>query len=112
MQDLISFLSTNEKLVTAWTAIAAVFVSTISIIVAVVNVAMQRNHNRKSVLPIANIVFGDYENDLFIRLRNDGIGPMVVESVVVTTEGNNERAEAVIDLLPPLPNGHHWNTFV
>ena len=53
MRDVIKFLSEHEKLVTAWTAIAALFVSAISIVIAVANLFMQRAHNRKSVLPIA-----------------------------------------------------------
>ena len=73
MQEFISILSANDKLVTSWTAILAVFISLISIIITVVNVAMQRAHNRKSVLPIGSLSLGDYENQIFVRLRNDGV---------------------------------------
>jgi hypothetical protein len=114
MHDLISFLSQNDKLVTSWTAIAALFVSFISIVIAVVNMGMQRAHNRKSVLPIANLSFGDYETAIFVRLQNVGVGPMIVESLVVAKRDKNDEStgKAIIDFMPELPSGHNWSHFV
>jgi transposase InsO family protein len=113
MHDLISVLSQNDKLVASWTAIAALFVSVISIFIAVVNMSMQRAHNRKSVLPIANISIGDYENAIFVRLRNVGVGPMIVESLVVARRDKNDEStgKAIIDFMPELPSGHDWSHF-
>ncbi len=59
--------------------LAALFVATISIILTVVTIKMQRTRNRKSVLPIGHITVGDYENQIFVWLRNDGVGPMIIE---------------------------------
>ena len=114
MHDLISFLSQNDKLVTSWTAIAALFVSIISIVIAVVNMGIQRAHNRKSVLPIANLSFGDYESAIFVRLQNVGVGPMIVESLVVARRDKNDEStgKAIIDFMPELPSGHDWSHFV
>jgi hypothetical protein len=113
VHDIISFLSDNDKLVTAWTAIAALFVSIVSIVIAIVNMAMQRAHNRKSVLPIGHITVGDYENEISVRLRNDGVGPLIVEKVAVMRGADSERAEsAIIEFMPELPGGHLWSTFV
>jgi hypothetical protein len=113
MHDMISFLSTNDKLVTAWTAIAALFVSIISIVVAVVNMTMQRAHNRKGVLPIGHISVADYENQLSVRLRNDGVGPMVVKKATVMKGGDSQQTKlAIIEFMPELPNGILWSIFV
>ena len=110
MQEFISLLSANEKLVTSWTAILAVFISLVSIVVAVVNIAMQRAHNRKSVLPIGNLSLGDYENQIFVRLRNDGVGPMIIDNISVQQiETGKEIGSALIDLMP---KGLAWTTFV
>jgi hypothetical protein len=109
MHDIVSFLSANDKLVTAWTAIAALFVSIISIVVAVVNMTMQRAHNRKSVLPIGHISVADYENQLSVRIRNDGVGPMVVKKATVMKGGSQQVKSAIIDFMP---SGILWSAFV
>jgi hypothetical protein len=112
MNEFTSFLLANDKLVTAWTAIAALFVSSLSIVLAVGNFVMQRRHNRKSVQPIGHISVGDYENQIFVRLRNDGVGPMVVKNVVVRNRENGETKESIIDFMPTLPGDYQWTTFI
>lgn len=113
MHDVVSFLSANDKLVTAWTAIAALFVSFISIVIAISNMAMQRTHNRKSVLPIGHIIVGDYESRIHVTLRNEGVGPMIVEKAIVTRGRDGEQVRsAILDFLPELPDGYLWTTFV
>jgi hypothetical protein len=113
MHDMISFLSANDKLVTTWTAIAALFVSFLSIVIAIVNMTMQRAHNRKSVLPIGHLSVEDYENRISVRLRNDGVGPLIVEKAIVTAGGDGAQAgAAIIDFMPELPSGCLWSTFV
>jgi hypothetical protein len=113
MADIMSFLSANDKLVTAWTAIAALLVSVISIIVAVANMTIQRAHNRKSVLPMGHISVGDYSNRISVHLRNDGVGPMIVRKATIVREGDNGRARsAIIEFMPEMPGGYPWTTFV
>lgn len=107
------FLSSNDKLVTAWTAIAALFVSFVSIVIAISNMVMQRRHNRKSVLPIGHIVVGDYESRIHVTLRNEGVGPMIVEKAIVTSRRDGEQiSSAILEFLPDLPDGYLWTTFV
>ena len=113
MHDVIEFLSSNDKLVTAWTAIAALIVSVISIVIAIVNMTMQRAHNRKSVLPIGHLSVEDYENRISVRLQNNGVGPMIIEKVTVTRVSDGGQAKsAVIDFMPELPSGYLWSAFV
>jgi hypothetical protein len=113
MSELTTFLLANDKLVTAWTAIAALLISSLSIILGVANLVMQRRHNRKGVHPIGHISVGDYENQIFVRLRNDGVGPMIVKNVVVRNRENGEKRDAIIDFMPtPLPGNYQWTTFI
>ena len=91
MDDVILFLSEHDKLVTSWTAILAVFISLVSVFIALINFAMQRADNRKALLPIGNLSLGDYENHIFVRLRNDGVGPMIVDHIVVKRIANRSR---------------------
>src|ERR1700683_2438440 len=94
MQDFISFLTANHDLVAAITAVAALLVSTVSIILAIFNMTTQRTHNRKSLMPIAHVRLGDYENRIFVRLHNDGVGPMLIDRIVVTRRGTRKPKQA------------------
>lgn len=112
MENIISFLSANDKVVTAWTAIAALFVSVVSIAIAVSNFVMQRRHNRKSVQPIGHISVGSYENRIFVRLWNHGVGPMIVKTVAVNKVGEQQTKHSIIDFMPGLPKNRPWTTYV
>jgi hypothetical protein len=74
VRAIIADLSQHRDLVTTWTAIAAIFMSLISIAVTLITMRMQRVHYRKSLLPIGNLSLGDYENKIFVLFRNDGVG--------------------------------------
>jgi hypothetical protein len=113
MDDLIAFLTAKHDLVAALTAVAAIVVSTISIILAIFNMTTQRTHNRKSLMPIAHVRLGDYENRIFVQLHNDGIGPMLIDNIVVSKgRGWSKKHASFIGLVPALPPGILWSTFV
>jgi hypothetical protein len=113
MADFIAYLSANHDLVVAGTAISALFVSLISIVLAVCSMKMQRTHNRKSVLPIGHISVGDYENLIFVRLENKGVGPLLIKKLSVAKQGDDrQQSGALIDFMPDLPDGICWSTFV
>jgi hypothetical protein len=113
MDDLVSFLTANHDLVAALTAVAALLVSTISIFLAIFNMTTQRTHNRKSLMPIAHVRLGDYENRLFVELHNDGIGPMLIDNIAVSkSRGWSKKQASFSGLVPALPPGILWSTFV
>src|ERR1700683_261875 len=113
MQDFISFLTANHDLVAAITAVAALLVSTVSIILAIFNMTTQRTHNRKSLMPIAHVRLGDYENRLFVELHNDGIGPMLIDNIAVSkSRGWSKKQASFMGLVPALPTGILWTNFV
>lgn len=104
------WIVTNKDLITAWTAILAVVVSTISVGIAISNMKLQRIHNRKTLLPIGTISLGDYEQLLVVRLNNDGAGPLIIDDVSVIQSADNKKVgTALIDLMP---SGVTWATFV
>jgi hypothetical protein len=104
------FFTENEKLVAGLAAIVAIFVSSISLFVAVRAMALQRAHNRKSTLPIAFISMGDYEEQVFVRLNSEGAGPMIIDRVSVRDiETKEEVGSSLIELMPPRIT---WETFV
>src|SRR5215831_9348086 len=61
----------------------------------------QQEHNRLSVRPLLNIVFGNYETNLFVSLVNNGTGPMVIKSTKVIGAAN--PSEPLIKAMPDLP---------
>ena len=113
MRAIIADLSQHRDLVTTWTAIAAIFMSLISIAVTLITMRMQRVHYRKSLLPIGNLSLGDYENKIFVLFRNDGVGPLIIDKVSIRKNGHqDEIGSALIELMPELPEGVNWTTFV
>ncbi|EHQ29828.1 hypothetical protein [Mucilaginibacter paludis] len=47
---------------------------------------LQRVHNEKSVKPLPQIDLRDRENTLFIRIQNNGVGPLIVDKLIFTKE--------------------------
>jgi hypothetical protein len=79
-------------------ALCALIVSILSVIFTWFTLKYQRLHNYKTVRPIGIIVAGDYENKIFIRLDNSGIGPLIIKKVVV--KNKTLEASTVIDIIP------------
>ena len=112
MQQIFDFLLANEKIATALTAIAALFVSLLSMLLACMNLWMQRTHNRKSVLPVGHITVGDYEDEISVRLCNDGVGPLIVDKVsVFQNDEERDSKTSIIEFMPALPGDYAWATF-
>ncbi len=108
--DSVQWVVANKDVITSWTAILAVIASAASLVIAAASMRMQRAHYRKTVLPLGSISLGDYENHLFVRLRNDGVGPMIVNGISVhKLSSGDEVGSALIDFMP---DGLHWETFV
>jgi hypothetical protein len=109
MTALINMLRENPATVSAAVASLALLVSFLSIVLTAVTLYFQRRHNYKSVTPIASFPIGDYEDRITVRLKNTGIGPMVVETFRAS-DGRDERRD-LISWMPDLPQGIDWDTF-
>jgi hypothetical protein len=93
---LIDKIATDPKLLIATLAF---FVSFVSILIGVVSLWIQRKHNRLSVRPIGIIARSDFENRLAIRVKNAGIGPMIVKSIE-TSNNQGTKKEYPLDWMP------------
>jgi hypothetical protein len=89
----------------------ALIVSFISTALALRAVALQREHNRISVKPLPDFIFGDYENEIKVKIHNHGLGPMIIEKVEVL-ENDNVIGNNLVDLMPIHPKTIPWEDFV
>lgn len=110
MTTLQKFLSDPQNLNNLITGVAVV-VSFLSTLLALWAVFLQREHNRISVKPLPDIVFGDYENEIKVGIHNHGLGPMILVNVEIL-KNQAVIADNVIDLMPDQPNGISWEDFV
>lgn len=91
-------------------ALLALFVSITSAIVGFKTLKMQHKHNVLMVKPIASIEISDYENSLSVYIRNNGTGPMIINSVTVSS--GSETKNNLIDWMQDLPVKPVWDFFV
>lgn len=68
-------------------ALSAVLVSVISLFVGVSTLSTQRRHNKLSLRPIAHFSKGDYDDLIFISLKNNGVGPLIIDEFSVVNRG-------------------------
>jgi hypothetical protein len=109
MDTILEFVKNNPHQVTAFAAVSALGVSFLSIVLTVVSLVLQRRHNFKSLTPIASFPIGDYENLITVKLKNTGVGPLIVEKFVAT-DGKQVR-HSLISWMPETPTGVMWDTF-
>ena len=106
---MFDFLKSHPDQASAIAALSGVFVSLLSILLTFTALLIQRRHNYKSVTPIASLPIADYENRLAVKLRNNGVGPLIVSRVIVS---NGRRTEDdIISWMPQPPRGLFWTTF-
>ena len=90
-------------------ALSAVAISLISLFVAIKALKMQRKHNKLSVKPIAHFSKGDYENQIFVKVKNYGLGPLIITEFNVTK--NKSSFKRLIDSFDGLASQITWDTF-
>lgn len=83
----------------------AILISIIAVIFTALSLYIQRKHNIKSVKPIGKIRIGDYESNIYIRIDNSGIGPLILLKVFLN--GNEIPADKM--LIESIPNGRRYN---
>lgn len=91
-------------------ATLALIVSIVSIFIGAIALKIQRTHNRKSVKPIGNIMFSDYENNLAVNIKNSGVGPLIIKNLKVKNK-NKEIKNNIIDFMPPHPPDLPWSNY-
>jgi hypothetical protein len=84
-------------------------VATASMIVAVVTLWFQRRHHVKSLTPVPNFLTNNYENQVGVKLRNAGVGPLLIEEF--RASNGAESKDDIISWMPDAPKGIYWVTF-
>jgi hypothetical protein len=90
-------------------AMAALFVSAVSLFIGRATLKHQRTHNVLSVKPIPIVTVADHEDSLRIKIRNHGSGPLIVTDLRVSDGTSVEKA--IIDWMPDLPDELLWTNF-
>ena len=116
MKLLFEFLKNNADVASAIAALAGVFIALCALLVswyanrtAKKTLEIQHNHNVLSVKPIPEITVADYEDSLRVRLRNNGMGTMVIISAEFTNQSHSKGS--LMAMMPALPNSRAWNHF-
>lgn len=103
------FSGMEPQMVQAISAVAAIIVSLVAVWIAVWTTITQRTHNRLSVRPLAEILLLDAEGHLRVRLRNHGVGPLLIQSLRVIQPGM-VPLESLVEAMPEEPG--MWRFFV
>lgn len=99
----------------AWSAIGTTLAAVAAIFAVLqtkISLERQRSHDYKSVLPIPQVIFGDYINQLYVKLENAGVGPIILLEVLVRDIENKSTKRSIIDLMPPTLSHIVWSNFV
>src|SRR3982751_1653555 len=72
-------------------AVAALVVSISAVVVGLYEASLQRAHDRAEVWPHLEISTFTSSSGASISLVNNGIGPAIIKSVVVTVDGKPQR---------------------
>lgn len=62
-------------------SLISAIISAVSAVVLIVTLFLQRKFNRNNVRPIINVIIGDYEDDIYVKLVNNGIGPAIITAL-------------------------------
>ena len=102
LKEIIIHVSQPANFLDAIFSIGTIVLSVVAIIISIITFRSQKKHNKNSVRPILNIVFGDYENDIYIRVDNYGVGPAIIKGVECTycTENGKVAKKSVVELIP------------
>src|SRR3954463_2920805 len=73
-------------------AIAALVVSVSAVVVGLYEASLQRHHDRAEVWPHVEIQVFTKQTGAAIALENTGIGPAIIQSVVVTVDGRPQAS--------------------
>ena len=93
------------------TGIATAVIAFLALLLSAYSLFTQRAHDRISVAPMGQINAGDYEGHIYVRVFNNGLGPLVVKSMKLLQNGGDAKAASLVQLMPPTPPDLAWETF-
>lgn len=89
------------------TSIILAITAIVALAISVRQLVVQRNFNKKSVMPIPEIRAIDYENDIGVRIRNNGMGPLICLELSVS-KGSDSKDH----LIDWMPTDVTWDSFI
>ena len=98
MEGITVYVASEANWFDIITTVLTIAVSLIAIWISLRTYKSQIIHDRNSVRPIIDIVIGYYEDDLFVKLRNSGVGPAIVKQLVCSCD--EEETSSLISLIP------------
>lgn len=106
MEEIIAHIVQPFNLFDAAIAICTIVLSVVAIVISIITFRSQKEHNKNSVRPILNIVFGDYEDDIYVRIDNNGVGPAIIKKIECSycTEVSKVTENSLVDLIS------HWKS--
>lgn len=91
-------------------AAVACLISFISLYVSHRTAKHQEDHDKMSVRPLVYIAVGDYEDRIYVKIQNNGVGPLILKRI--TIEGASEPDNPLIYAMPELPPRAAWTNFI
>jgi hypothetical protein len=98
--------STDLNLIVAFSAMV---ISIAAILLTVITIRIQREHNTLSTRPICFIDLFDYGNHTSVELYNGGIGPMIINEIKVSR--GVDYKENIIEWMPKIDEGLRWKNY-
>ncbi len=80
------------------TTISSIILLLAAVAISLITYHSQKIHNRNSVKPLLNIIFGDYEYDIHIKTQNNGVGPAIIKEILCSN--NKDKTNSLIELIP------------
>ncbi|WBL26786.1 hypothetical protein [Zunongwangia sp. HGR-M22] len=80
-------------------------IATVAVVFTWRTLYIQKKHNIKSIIPIGKIRIGDYESNIYIRIDNSGIGPLIFQKLFL----NGVKIPANKMLIESIPNSRRNN---
>jgi hypothetical protein len=103
---MLDWIAKNASVIVAF---CAAIISLTSLAVAVRALKSQREHNYLSVRPIGHFSRGDYEDCIFVKLKNYGAGPLLIDGFLVQAAQSTHKR--IIDALGSVASEITWDTF-
>jgi hypothetical protein len=114
--SMIEYLKENYEFATALAVLISTVIAFLAFVLSVVSVCFtwrsvrgQQKHNALSVRPLPYITVGDYEDVLYVKIRNNGTGPLIIKSLNIN--GAQNPGANIVEAMPPLEDGVAWSHF-
>lgn len=98
MTEVVAHIIQPRDWVQITISVCSILTSIVAVIISITTYKSQVEHNKNSVRPIIDIIFGDYEDDIYVRIDNNGVGPAIIKGVLCLN--GQKKADSLIKLIP------------